>query len=559
MHNSDDMELLRDYAAHGSEVAFQKLVERHIDLVYSAAQRQVRNSALAQDVTQAAFIILARKAKSLAPETVLAGWLYKTTNYVAARALRAEYRRQQLEWEISHMAKEENHAGWHQIAPLLDEAMSSLRDKDRDVIILRFFEDQSLREVAIGLGIQEQAAQKRVERALEKLRALLVKKGLVATTTLLATALSTSAVHAAPVHLAGLVAGTSAGVAGASAISGLVHEGLRLLAWAKLKSAMAVSTGVLGVVALATVSTILVGQALGQAEQKVIGKVSDPQTPDDAFEASGFVQQMYFVNGTPAGTNTRSFHIAVRGSACLLHMNPATADSRIAYTEFGSDGTNGYDFSQVPGWEEGSKVQNDSTLEIEPHPAPGSMGAPSRNPVWLVYGSSSLFAHGTTFLPSFAPLYESRTVKFLDKLKFRAQGELDKQAPYLLKTFTDYWDMEVDGNPWALTLSPEYRSGRTNSTLHILSWTNLHGLHVPATFEFVQLTQPEYSNGDWRQKVKWRSRGTLTNLTAGTTRTNWVPSLGKATRIVDHRLDLGNHQTPDYIARDGVILEHPTK
>ena len=170
---TDDMELVRQYAAHQSESAFAALVARHTNLVYSAALRQGGDPQLAEEVTQAVFIILARKAGSLGEKTILPGWLYRTACFVSGSALNQEYRRQQREQE-AYMQSTLNEAGtdaaWKQMSPLQEEAMLRLGQTDRAALVLRFFEGRSLNEVGVALGASEDAAKKRVNRAVEKLR-----------------------------------------------------------------------------------------------------------------------------------------------------------------------------------------------------------------------------------------------------------------------------------------------------------------------------------------------------------------------------------------------------
>ena len=204
---NDDMALVREYAACQSEQAFETLVSRNVALVHSAALRQLRDPHQAEEITQTVFIILARKANSLNPKTILPGWLYRTTRYVSAAALKIQRRRERREQEAQMQAVMEdaqNDPAWEQLSPLLDEAMAHLRDKDRDAIVLRYFQNRSLRDVGAALGVDEYAAQKRVARALEKLRAFFVKRGIDSTAATIAETISIQ-FHSGRAGLAGKI------------------------------------------------------------------------------------------------------------------------------------------------------------------------------------------------------------------------------------------------------------------------------------------------------------------------------------------------------------------
>jgi len=202
----DDQKLLHEFAFSRSETAFGELVTRHLPLVHSAALRRVNGDAhLAGEIAQSVFIILARKAGSIGPEVVLAGWLYRTAHYVATDAIRQNFRRREREHEAyleSTMNQPDTGEAWKQIAPILDEAMNTLRDSDRDAVLLRYFQDKPLAEVGAVLGVSEDAARVRVSRALEKLRSLLTKKGVTLGTAAIAGAVTANSVTAAPTTLA---------------------------------------------------------------------------------------------------------------------------------------------------------------------------------------------------------------------------------------------------------------------------------------------------------------------------------------------------------------------
>ena len=243
-----DLQLLARYTRHRAEDAFAEIVRRHLDLVFSAALRQVHSRQLAEEVAQSAFTDLARQAHRLAPDTILTAWLYQVTRRTAVDVVRREARRQvreQIACELNAMNTAA--AEWTQIEPLLDEAMQALGETDRTVVLLRYFENKSLREVGQTLGTNEDAARKRVSRAVEHLREFLAKRGVTIGASGLVIAISANAVQAAPVGLvvtisAAALAGTTL-VTAATATKAIVMTTLqKALTAATL--ALAIGTGI---------------------------------------------------------------------------------------------------------------------------------------------------------------------------------------------------------------------------------------------------------------------------------------------------------------------------
>jgi RNA polymerase sigma factor (sigma-70 family) len=220
-----DNELLREYVHSGSEPAFKELVQRHVDMVYATALRQTdANPHLAEDLAQSVFVELARKAKSLEQHPALAGWLYTCVRLTAANARRAEDRRQRRQQEYQTMAElhssESSEFTWRQVRPVLDDALHELAESDRAALVLRFFENLSLREVGTQLGVNENAARMRVDRALDKLQELLSRRGITSTNSALAAALLAGAIVSAPTGLAATITATAVTPALATQASG---------------------------------------------------------------------------------------------------------------------------------------------------------------------------------------------------------------------------------------------------------------------------------------------------------------------------------------------------
>lgn len=246
---NDDATLLQGYAHHRSESDFAELVRRHVNLVYSAALRQVNGDVhLAQDVTQVVFTDLARKASSLANHRVLAGWLFTSTRFAAAKLVRGEQRRRFREQEAQSMQEISSSdlsasLDWERVRPVLDQALSELSERDREAILLRYLEGRDFAQVGEKLALSDNAARMRVDRAVDKLRALLARRGVTSTAAALALALANQAVVAAPAGLALTV--TGAALAGA-AVTGTTAATLTFMSLTKLQIGIAATVVLAG-------------------------------------------------------------------------------------------------------------------------------------------------------------------------------------------------------------------------------------------------------------------------------------------------------------------------
>ena len=239
---SNDTELLRQYLEGHSESAFSELVHRHLNVVYSAGLRETGgDTALAEDLSQAVFTELARKAPRLLNHPSLAGWLYTAVRHTAANQRRAEQQRRKREDEahtMNELLSDDSPAeSWQRLRPVLDAALHDLKESDRTAIVLRFLEDRSLRDVGAEIGLTENAARMRVDRALEKLRGQLARRGVTSTASGLAAALMVGVCTQAPTALGASI--TTAAFASSVALSSNTLLFIKLMTFIKTKLAIA--------------------------------------------------------------------------------------------------------------------------------------------------------------------------------------------------------------------------------------------------------------------------------------------------------------------------------
>jgi RNA polymerase sigma factor (sigma-70 family) len=327
-----DSELLRQFARTNSQDAFAELVKRHVNLVYSAALRQMNGDGhLAKDVSQTVFTDLARKADSLSRRESLTGWLYTSAHFAASKIVRGENRRRGREEKFMREPIHESGAGfqpvesasqidWEKLRPTLDDAMHELKETDREAVLLRYFESRQFAEVGAKLGINENAARMRVERALEKLRDIFTKRG-VTTATALASVISANAIQLAPANLAATLTTASIATAGTGTFTLL-----KIMTATKLKFAF--SALVVAGVATAFVHQQQLQNKLREENESLTQQIAQLQTDNESLS-----NRLEEVGDSKKLTNEQfSELLKLRGEVTLLRREkknlPETAQSK---------------------------------------------------------------------------------------------------------------------------------------------------------------------------------------------------------------------------------------
>lgn len=325
---TDARQLLADYVASGSEAAFRDLVASYVDLVYSAAIRLVNGDAhLAEDVAQTVFADLARLARTLPPDVMLGGWLHRHTCFVASKVVRGERRRQERERQAVVMNTQEDHsaANLATLTPVLDDAVNQLNAEDRAAILLRFFEQKDFRSVGESLGSTEEAARKRVDRALEKLQGMLKVRGVTLSGAALVTALSAGAVSAAPAGIALTVSTAAlASVAAGVGATGATLSILEIMSMTKLKLAVVAAVVAAGI----TIPLVMQHQTKTQLAEANAALQQQTKRIEELAAENARLAKLTAQPVTPAATNNPSLELLrLRGEVARLRQDLATERS----------------------------------------------------------------------------------------------------------------------------------------------------------------------------------------------------------------------------------------
>jgi RNA polymerase sigma factor (sigma-70 family) len=312
-----DAELLQHYVARRDERAFAELVQRHLGMVYATALRSNGGRQhLAEDIAQKVFTDLARKAAGLCQHPVLSGWLYRSARNSAKEVSRAELRRQKLNHTLAAMPTDiplDSPEDWEQLRPVIDGAMEDLREGDRELLLLRFFQGLTFPEIGTRLNLSENAARMRTERALEKLRGHLDKRGITSTSVALGLVLTNQALAAAPAGLAASV--TTAALAGAPAtsafistilmskitapaLSAVLAAGATALVWTTVMPASVSSTEL---ATLRTENSRLTQATAADAPPEAVAAVADEYTAQVTAIAQGLAQRSTGLADTSSG------------------------------------------------------------------------------------------------------------------------------------------------------------------------------------------------------------------------------------------------------------------
>ena len=468
MPDANDMDLVREFARHNSEAAFNELVRRHINLVYSVAWRCTGNDGDAHDVTQAVFIILARKAGSLREKTLLAGWLYETTRFAAARLLRTNARRYAREQEAymqSTLNEADTSAVWTH-SPHLEAAMGKLTERDRALLVLRFYENKSGPEAAALLGIREDTAHKRVTRAIEKLRKFFAQHGVT-----LSGAVSAISVQAAPVALMKTVTAVAivkGSIATASTLA-LVKGALKAMTWAKLKFACGIGAAVLLTGSIITVTA------------------NSSQNRGERYQIEGDL--VYNLN------IIRNFTLTVNGHNWAIHLtDPKMQATGIKYQEVVQLNGSVYRYNFYGKPTPGGPINSGGAV-IEHGNFPVEDGT-FASFVWVGLASASYFAGATN---GDVVSLENRP-RDARTYKDRAVWRLSDYPPYLPESI-DYYNKGESILVGNGVIAHQFENGWKSGEVRVLQETNINGDGFPLVYTYEQF-RPKLNGGTSSNEVE---------------------------------------------------------
>ena len=469
------MALVREYARNNSNEAFSELVNRHIRLVYSVALRQARDPHLAEEITQVVFIILARKARSLGPETVLSAWLCRTARYASANALKIQTRRHHYEQKAQQEASMQSTVNenpsetWREIAPLLDDALGALGEKEHNAIVLRFLDGKDFKQVAAALNMGEDAARMRVNRALERLRKFFCKRGVVSSTEVIAQEISANGLQAAPPDLAGAVASAALakGAAGTATLA-LMSETLKTMTWANVKFACGVAIAV------------LLAGSVG-----VAGITFFPQSSQDDRNDRYQIEGDLDYGG---GRFIRDFVLTVNGSNWAVHLvnsrnPPPSWDETPPEDEVCLNGTI-YSYDYYGKQPAGSPAINSGGATIEYGDSAVEDGT-FADFVWAGLASGYYFSHQTNDQVTGLFAISANARDWL----VHADWQLNDAPPHLPKSI-DYFEgpmhaTTVRPGPTILYSDKVWKAG----DLRVLKSTTINGRTFPTEYTYEQFRQ----------------------------------------------------------------------